>query len=66
MASQTIEEQFDRVEEFTSLLCAAELSASTTWEEEFTADLRANFQRYGARMFLSESQHTTLDRIANQ
>ncbi|MDF3863497.1 hypothetical protein P3W53_03425 [Pseudomonas denitrificans (nom. rej.)] len=66
MASQTIEEQFDRVEEFTSLLCAAELSAATTWEEDFTADLRANFQRYGPRMFLSESQHTTLDRIANQ
>ncbi|MHB9798435.1 hypothetical protein ACYCAX_11555 [Pseudomonas sp. MT3] len=66
MTSQTIEEQFDRVEEFTSLLCAAELSAANTWEEQFTADLRANFQRYGARMFLSESQHTTLDRIANQ
>lgn len=66
MASQTIEEQFDRVEEFTSLLCAAELSAANTWEEQFTADLRANFQRYGARMFLSESQHTILDRIANQ
>ncbi len=66
MASQTIEEQFDRVEEFTSLLCAAELSAANSWEEQFTADLRANFQRYGARMFLSESQHTTLDRIANQ
>lgn len=66
MASQTIEEQFDCVEEFTSLLCAAELSAANTWEEQFTADLRANFQRYGARMFLSESQHTTLDRIANQ
>lgn len=66
MASQTIEEQFDRVEEFTSLLCAAELSAANSWEEQFTADLRANFQRYGARMFLSESQHTTLNRIANQ
>ncbi|WP_425318510.1 hypothetical protein [Pseudomonas nitroreducens] len=66
MASQTIEEQFDRVEEFTSLLCAAELSAANSWEEQFTADLRASFQRYGARMFLSESQHTTLDRIANQ
>ncbi|HBO4588841.1 TPA: hypothetical protein ACRMT1_002700 [Pseudomonas aeruginosa] len=66
MPSRTIEEQFDRVEEFNSLLGAAELNAATTWEEEFTADLRANFQRYGPRMFLSESQHTTLERLANQ
>ncbi|AMU00818.1 TPA: hypothetical protein ACKR1B_000128 [Pseudomonas aeruginosa] len=66
MPSRTIEEQFDRVEEFNSLLGAAELNAATTWEEEFTADLRANFQRYGPRMFLSESQQTTLERIANQ
>ncbi|EMW1000595.1 hypothetical protein AAEK85_003689 [Pseudomonas aeruginosa] len=66
MPSRTIEEQFDRVEEFNSLLGAAELNAATTWEEEFTADLRANFQRYGPRMFLSVSQHTTLERIANQ
>ncbi|SDI54873.1 hypothetical protein [Pseudomonas panipatensis] len=66
MASQTIEEQFERVEEFTTLLGAAELNAANTWEEQFTADMRANFQRFGARMFLSESQHTTLERIANQ
>ncbi|MCS7703755.1 hypothetical protein N0018_28490 [Pseudomonas aeruginosa] len=66
MPSRTIEEQFDRVEEFNSLLGAAELNAATTWEEEFTADLRANFQRYSPRMFLSESQHTPLERIANQ
>ncbi|HCG1257674.1 TPA: hypothetical protein ACUT5D_000944 [Pseudomonas aeruginosa] len=66
MPSRTIEERFDRVEEFNSLLGAAELNAATTWEEEFTADLRANFQRYGPRMFLSESQQTTLERIANQ
>lgn len=66
MASQTIEEQFERVEEFTTLLGAAELNAANTWEEQFTADMRANFQRFGARMFLSTSQQTTLERIANQ
>ncbi|MDO5935751.1 hypothetical protein QCC34_07540 [Pseudomonas aeruginosa] len=38
MPSRTVEEQFDRVEEFNSLLGAAELNAATTWEEEFTAE----------------------------
>ena len=66
MPSRTIAEQFDRVEEFTTLLGAAELNTANTWEEQFTADMRANFQRYGAHMFLSESQHTPLERIANQ
>lgn len=32
MPSRTVEEQFDRVEEFNSLLGAAELNAATTWE----------------------------------
>lgn len=34
MPSRTIEEQFDRVEEFNSLLGAAELNAATTEEAE--------------------------------
>ena len=66
MASRTVAEQFDRIEEFTTLLGAAELNTANTWEEQFAADLRANFQRYGPRMYLSEAQHETLDRIANQ
>ncbi|MDF3936691.1 hypothetical protein [Pseudomonas citronellolis] len=66
MPSQTLEEQFDRIEEFTTLLGAAELNTRNDWEEQFAADMRANFQRYGARMFLSDSQHEILDRIANQ
>ncbi|HHG5326042.1 hypothetical protein I5E47_19490 [Pseudomonas aeruginosa] len=66
MPSRTIEEQFDRVEEFNSLLGAAELNAATTWEEEFTADLRSNFQRYGAHTYLSDAQLEQLERIANE
>lgn len=65
MPSRSIEEIFDRIEEFTSLLGAAELNASTDWEERFTADLRANFERYGARTYLSDSQHENLERIAH-
>ena len=45
MASQTVEELYDRIEEFSSMLAAAELHASGAWEEEFVENLRANFKR---------------------
>ncbi|MCY1550981.1 hypothetical protein D9M68_872770 [compost metagenome] len=66
MASLTIEERFDRVEEFTSLLGTAEANAHGDWDETFTADLRNTFQRYGARTYLSDAQLEQLERIANQ
>lgn len=66
MASQTIEEQFDRVEEFTSLLTAAELNTNGQWDEDFTADLRATFKRFGAHTYLSAAQLEQLERIAHQ
>lgn len=53
MASQTVEELYDRVEEFTSLLAAAELHADGSWEEEFITNMRANFKRHGPRTLLS-------------
>ncbi|SFP38639.1 hypothetical protein SAMN05216229_10282 [Geopseudomonas sagittaria] len=66
MASRTITEIFDRTEEFAALLGAAELNANNDWEEQFAADLRVNFQRYGTRTYLSDSQLETLERIAEQ
>jgi len=65
MPSRTVDEIFDRVEEFTCLLGAAELNASTDWEEQFVTDLQANFKRYGPHTYLSDAQHETLERIAN-
>ncbi|MNZ33806.1 hypothetical protein D3C78_511650 [compost metagenome] len=64
MASHTIQEIFDRPEEFAALLGAAELNAGNDWEEQFAADLRTNYQRYGTRTYLSDSQLETLERIA--
>ena len=66
MPSRTIAEQFDRLEEFTALLAVASLNASNEWEEQFTADLGANYQRWRGGMYLSDSQHLQLERIANQ
>lgn len=55
MPSRIVDEIFDRVEEFTCLLGAVELNASTDWEEQFVTDLQANFKRYGPRTYLSDA-----------
>ncbi|PAW51060.1 hypothetical protein CKQ80_09705 [Pseudomonas moraviensis] len=64
MATQSVIEIYDRVEEFQALLAAAELHASGAWELEFTENLRANFKRYGAHTNLSPAQQSKLERIA--
>lgn len=51
--------------EFSDLLDEAEKNAANSWEENFVSDLRAKFNEYGIRMFLSESQQEHLERIAN-
>ena len=64
MATQSVAEIYDRVEEFTALLAVAELHASGAWELEFTENMRANFERYGAHTHLSAAQKSKLERIA--
>lgn len=66
MASQTVEELFDRVEQFTALLTAAEDAAKTDWEIQFTTDIRDQFRRYGAHTYLSDAQLDSLRKIAHQ
>ncbi|CZT29868.1 MULTISPECIES: hypothetical protein [Pseudomonas] len=65
MAALSVEEQYDRVEEFAVLLAAAELLAANDWEVTFTDDIRAGFKRHGPRTHLSPAQRQTLERIAN-
>jgi len=64
MAAQCIEEIYDRIEEFTTLLAVAELHASGAWELEFTENMRASFKRFGPRTHLSIAQRQKLERIA--
>ncbi|OZO30659.1 hypothetical protein IPC749_10690 [Pseudomonas aeruginosa] len=47
MPNLTVLERYGQVGEFAALLGAAELNAATDWDEQFLADLRSNFQRYG-------------------
>lgn len=66
MASQTVEELFDRVEQFTTLLAQAEDNADTDWEIQLTKDIRDQFRRYGAHTYLSDAQLDSLRKIAHQ
>lgn len=60
----TIKERYQKPERFVTALVVAELNARTDWEIDFTNDLRARFEQYGAQMMLSDLQQTQLDRIA--
>lgn len=64
MATQTVEEIYDRTEEFVAILVAAELYANGAWEITFTEDIRASFDRYGPHTHLSPAQRKSLERIA--
>jgi len=64
MAAQSVEEIYDRIEEFSALLTTADLHASGAWELEFIENLRASFKRYGPRTHLSPAQQKMLERIA--
>lgn len=50
--------------DFESLLDDAESNAANDWEEEFVSDLKARYQQYGKRMFISQAQRSHIERIA--
>jgi hypothetical protein len=64
MASQSVLDIYDSIEEFASILVSAELHASGGWETEFVENIRASFKRYGAHTNLSLAQQSKLERIA--
>ena len=52
-------------DDFESLLDDAESNAANDWEEGFVADMKAHFQQYGKRMYISAAQRSHLERIAD-
>jgi hypothetical protein len=64
MASQSVLDIYDSIEEFAGILASAELHASGAWELEFIENIRASFKRYGAHINLSPAQQSKLERIA--
>ncbi len=62
--SERVQDCYDE-SDFQSLLDTAEANAANDWEVSFVSDLISNFEAYGRRMFISDSQKSHLERIAN-
>jgi hypothetical protein len=62
--SERIQDIYDE-KEFEELLESARMNAANDWEESFVSDMKTRFDQYGRRMYISEAQQTTLERIAN-
>ena len=62
--SQRIKGQFDHVDDFKLLLTKAEALTTSSREEEFVAELKEKFEKYGENMFLSDAQSRWLCDIA--
>ena len=62
--SQRVQDLYEE-KEFEELLEDARMNAANDWEESFVADMKTRYDQYGRRMYISEAQQTTLERIAN-
>lgn len=65
MAESTkVVDLYDSMAEFESTLEDARMSATTDREEEFVAQTKEKYDKWGGRMFWSEKQDAWLRRIA--
>ena len=62
--SERVQDLYEE-KEFEELLESARMNAANDWEESFVADMKTRYDQYGRRMYISEAQQTTLERIAN-
>lgn len=62
--SETVQDHYTE-DDFEELLDDAEANAANDWEEQFVADMKARYQQYGKRMFISAAQRAQLERIAD-
>ena len=62
--SERVQDLYEE-KEFEELLESARMNAANDWEESFVSDMKTRFDQYGRRMYISEAQQTTLERIAN-
>lgn len=62
--SDTVQDHYTE-DDFESLLDDAESNAANDWEGGFVADMKARFQQYGKRMYISAAQRSHLERIAD-
>lgn len=61
--SQRVQDLYEE-QEFEAMIENARMNAANDWEESFVADMKARYEDYGRRMFISDSQKEHLERIA--
>lgn len=62
--SQTVSDLYDGdTDAFESDLEDARMQARSDWDEGFVFDMKARYEKYGERMYISASQHEQLLRI---
>lgn len=62
--SQKVQDLYSE-SDFEELLDDAESNAANGWETQFVDDLKAKYEQFGRRMYLSLAQKEALERIAN-
>jgi hypothetical protein len=62
--SERVQDLYDE-KEFEGLLESARMNAANDWEESFVADMKTRYDQFGRRMYISDAQQSTLERIAN-
>lgn len=66
MSEMTVATEFEAPSDFTELLDDAESNATTGWEMDLVADLKAKYDKYGDKMFISQKQIDALNRVARR
>ena len=63
MSSTVADLYDDDLDAFESDLEDARMQADSDWDEQFVADMKARYDQYQGRMFISPAQHDQLLRI---
>ena len=62
--NQRVQDIYDE-RDFEELLESAQANAANDWEETFVSDMKAKYEEFGRRMYLSDAQKEHLERIAS-
>lgn len=62
--STTIGSLYLKIEDFVSSMEQADSNARPGFEREFMNNICERYDRYGEKMFLTEKQHSILERLA--
>lgn len=60
-----VKDRYKKLVDFEEVLASARMNAANDWEENFVADIAERYKMHSGRMFLTEKQNDTLNKIAS-